>query len=148
MMKDLFFDILPFLCTGIALVLLFRPRRDSTPPASNPTPTPTPTPTPAPQSLPVSTGPIVYFATNDFGLPDREYRFDYRKEGASWRAYIVKMPSLRGRSSSFHITHRLGTPAEPFVCWDQALKNLEDAQTVSRVWADNLQEYIATGKRF
>ena len=141
-MKDFFFNILPFLCTGFALVLLFRPRRNSTPP------TPTPTPTRAPRITAESTGPIVYFATNDFGLPDREYRFDYRREGASWRAYILKKPSLRGRSGSFYVTHRLGTADAPYVCWDRPLRKLEDAQNVSRVWADHLQEYIATGKRF
>ena len=142
-MKDFFFDILPFLCTGLALVLLFRPRRSSDPQPQN-----TSRPAPARQASPNQTGPIVYFASNDFGLSDREYRFDYRKEQGFWKAYIIKMPGLRGRSGSFHITHRLGTADAPFVCWDTPLRSLEDAQTVSRVWADHLQEYIATGKRF
>lgn len=140
-MKDLFFDILPFLCTGLALVLLFRPRRSSNSQPQN-------TNRPTRQAAPEQTGPIIYFATNDFGLSDREYRFDYRKEQGFWKAYILKMPSLRGRSGSFHITHRLGTADAPFVCWDTPLRSLEDAQNVSRVWADHLQEYIATGKRF
>ncbi len=136
---DWFFDILPFLCTGLVLCLFGRfCRRNSAAPA-RPS---------AAQPSSNSTGPIVYFATNDFGLSDREYRFDYRKEQGFWKAYILKMPSLRGRSGSFHVTHRLGTADAPFVCWDQPLRTLEDAQNVSRVWADHLQEYIATGKRF
>ena len=141
MMKDLFFDILPFLCTGLALVLLFRPRRSSNSRPQN-------TNRPTRQAAPEQTGHIIYFATNDFGLSDWEYRFDYRKVQGVWKAYILKMPSLRGRSGSFHITHRLGTADAPFVCWDTPLRSLEDAQNVSRVWADHLQEYIATGKRF
>lgn len=141
-MSEWFFDILPFLCTGLALFLLVRSAGNTNSRPQNNRQAPTR------QATPEQTGPIIYFATNDFGLSDREYRFDYRKEQGFWKAYILRMPSLRGRSGSFHITHRLGAADAPFVCWDRPLRTLEDAQTVSRVWADHLQEYIATGKRF
>ena len=142
-MLDVFWDFLPFLCTALALYLFGRfCRRSRAVPAQSSAAQP------ASQPSADSTGPIIYFATNDFGLPDREYRFDYRKEQGFWKAYILKMPRLQGRSGSFAVTHRMGNTGTPYVCWDRPLRTLEDAQNVSRVWADHLQEYIATGKRF
>lgn len=94
-------------------------------------------------------GPMIYFATNDFGLNDCEYRFLYKMVGESWRAYIQKMPSLNGRDGSGGITHRLfDEQGNAYVCWDSAITSLESMQTVARTWADLVQEYIATGKRF
>lgn len=94
------------------------------------------------------TGPMVYYANNKHGLRDKEYRFNYKKVDGSWRAYILRMPSLRGRSEDGHTTHRFWDGTKPYVCWDRPVKTLSDMQTISRVWADNIQEYIATGKKF
>lgn len=94
------------------------------------------------------TGPIVYYAANGYGIGDREYRFNYKKVGGSWRAYILKMPSLRGRAGDGHSTHRLWDGDKPYICWDRSVNSLNDMQSISRVWADSVQEYIATGKRF
>lgn len=126
--------------------------------ASQPTAGPTPQPRPAPRPQPVSrptgngeTGPMIYFANDPHGQGDREYRFNYKLVNGSWRAYILKMPSLRGRDAGGVVTHRLfenGNPNVCWVCWDSPVRTLEDMQTISRVWADHIQEYIATGKRF
>lgn len=94
------------------------------------------------------TGPMVYFANDKHGGKDREYRFNYKKVNGSWRAYILRMPSLGNRSTDGHATHRLWDGSKPYVCWDSPVNSLSDMQTISRVWADNIQEYIATGKRF
>lgn len=94
------------------------------------------------------TGPMIYYANDRHGRRDREYRFNYKKVGGSWRAYILRMPDLRGRDASGTVTHRLYDNGHPYVCWDSAVNSLKDMQTISRVWADNIQEYIATGKRF
>ena len=40
------------------------------------------------------TGPLVYYANDRHGGKDREYRFNYKKVNGSWRAYILRMPSL------------------------------------------------------
>ena len=35
-----------------------------------------------------------------------------------------------------------------YVCWDTPIAQIKDMQNVSKFWADNILEYIATGKRF
>lgn len=94
------------------------------------------------------TGPMVYYANDNYGCRDKEYRFNYKKVNGSWRAYILRMPSLGIRSREGHATHRLWDGSKSYVCWDRSVNTLSDMQTISRVWADNIQEYIATGKRF
>ena len=94
------------------------------------------------------TGPMVYYANDRHGRRDKEYQFNYKKIGGSWRAYILRMPSLGSRDSSGAVTHRLYDNGQPYVCWDSTVTSLKDMQTISRVWADSIQEYIATGKRF
>lgn len=94
------------------------------------------------------TGPMVYFANDRHGRRDKEYQFNYKIVGGSWRAYILRMPNLGNRDSSGAVTHRLYDNGRPYVCWDTPVNSLKDMQTISRVWADNVQEYIATGRRF
>ena len=94
------------------------------------------------------TGPMVYFANDRHGRSDREYRFNYKKVNGSWRAYILRMPNLCGRDAGGMATHRLFDNGQPYVCWDSRVSTLKEMQTISRVWADSIQEYIATGKRF
>ena len=103
---------------------------------------------PAARSNITETGPMVYFANDRHGRRDKEYRFNYKKVGDGWRAYILRMPSMEGRSSDAAITHRLHDAEGYYVCWDQPIHTLKEMQTVSRVWADSIQKYIATGKRF
>ena len=65
------------------------------------------------------------------------------------RAYILRMPSLCGRPSDGHTTHRWSdADGNHWVCWDSPVTSLTEMQSVSRLWADSVQEYIATGKRF
>lgn len=94
------------------------------------------------------TSSVVYFANGNDKNADREYRFNYKKVNGSWRAYILRMPDLKGRNSSGVVTHRLYDSDKPYVCWDRPVDTLEDMQTISKVWADSIQEYIATGKTF
>ncbi len=101
------------------------------------------------------TGVMVYYANDRHGRSDREYRFNYKRmydtsfQKYCWRAYIVRMPSLCGRDPDLHKTHRFTNGSGQYwVCWDSPVNTLKDMQTISRVWADSLQEYIATGKRF
>lgn len=91
---------------------------------------------------------VVYFANDPHHQADREYRFQYTESGGSWRAYILRMPSLEGRDPSGAVTHRLYADGRPYVCWDREVRSLGDMQAISRLWADSIQEYIATGKRF
>lgn len=101
------------------------------------------------------TGAMVYYANDRHGRSDREYRFNYKKvydtqfQKYCWRAYIVRMPSLCGRDPDLHKTHRFTNGSGQYwVCWDSPVNTLKDMQAISRVWADSLQEYIATGKLF
>ena len=94
------------------------------------------------------TGPVVYFANARRSQHDREFRFNYKKVGDGWRAYILRMPALGLRSSAAHLTHRHWDGNKPYICWDQTVQSLGDMQNISRVWADNIMTYIATGKSF
>ena len=91
---------------------------------------------------------MIYFANGEQSLRDMEYRFNFKVVNGSWRAYILKMPDLGGRDSSFTITHRLRDGEGVYVCWDTAVASLKDMQTIARVWANHIQEYITEGKRF
>lgn len=98
---------------------------------------------------------MIYYANDRHGRPDKEYRFQYKwvydtvLNAYTWRAYIIRMPDLCGRDPDLHKTHRWRNGAGQYwVCWDSVLPTLKDIQSVSRVWADAIQEYIATGKRF
>lgn len=94
------------------------------------------------------TGPMVYYASNSFGLKDKEYIFKYKKVGSGWRAYILRTPPFGTRDTSGIITHRLFDGQKSYVCWDTEVADLKGIQAVSKLWANLIQEYIATGKRF
>ncbi|MBQ8642511.1 MAG: hypothetical protein IJ480_09875 [Clostridia bacterium] len=100
------------------------------------------------QSYAAEVGPVVYYANTDNHSADNEFQFHYKKVNGSWRAYIIRMPSLNGRSDESHIIHRYIDNDSYYVCWDRPVNSLVDMQNVSRVWADHITEYIATGKRF
>lgn len=95
------------------------------------------------------TDPMVYYANDTHGATDKEYRFNYKKVNGAWRAYILRMPSLGNRDARSIPTHRLwDDDNKPYICWNSSVTSLKDIQNISRVWADSIQEYIATGKRF
>lgn len=94
-------------------------------------------------------GEIIYFANDNHGSFDKLYKFNYVKHDNYWRAYIIRMPSLNMRNTSQAITHRLHDPDRgDYVCWDTPINNIRDMINVSKLWADCIQEYIATGKTF
>lgn len=95
------------------------------------------------------TGSMIYFANDRHYQADKEYRFNYKKINGAWRAYILRMPDLHGRDGRSIPTHRLWDENQkPYICWNTTITSLKDMQNISRVWADSIQEYIATGERF
>lgn len=120
------------------------------PPAARPVQEARPAPNrplvPAARDNITETGPMVYFANDRHGRPDKEYRFNYKKVGGSWRAYILRMPSLEGHSSGSGTIHRLHDSDGYYICWDSPVNTLKGMQNVSRRWADCIQEYISTGR--
>ena len=114
-------------------------QRNSAPPPSH-------SPVPA-NALAGETGPMIYFANNPHNLPDKEYRFSYKRVGGTWRAYILRTPSYAGRSINT-VPHRLTDAGRPYICWSGSVGSLEEIQTVSRVWANRAQDYLATGTGF
>lgn len=114
--------------------------------------TPAATPRVVQQSPPLSqrteTGRMIYFANDRHGRKDKEYHFNYKKIDGAWRAYILRMPDLGSRDPNSIPTHRLWDNDQPYICWNGRVTSLKDIQTISRHWADAIQEYIETGKRF
>lgn len=98
----------------------------------------------------MTTSVMNYYADNPFGSEDNLFQFQYKKKNGKWYAYIRKMPDLKNRNTSLAKTHRLfeQETQSHYVCWDTPLRTLHDAQTVSKLWADKITEYIATGKEF
>ena len=145
-------------CTGVGYYCYRRDKRAAEAAANRrrerrPAPAPAPAPVPAARRTVqdrqvTETGSMVYFANDRHAQADKEYRFNYKLVGGSWRAYILRMPDLAGRNGGASVTHRLYDGGSPYICWDSAVTSLKDMQTISRVWADNIQEYIATGRTF
>ncbi len=92
------------------------------------------------------TGPMIYFANDRHGRSDKEYRFNFKKVGGGWRAYILRMPNLGTRDSGSAVIHRLHDDGGYYICWDRQVNSLKDMQTISRRWADSIQEYLSTGR--
>ncbi len=138
---------------GIIAIACFVCQKKKKSTQTQPTPTVTrPATRPAPRPVPLAqrneTGPMVYYANDRHGRQDREYRFNYVKVDGAWRAYILRMPDLGQRDPGSIPTHRLWDNGRPYICWNSRVVNLKDMQNISRVWADSVQEYIATGRRF
>lgn len=95
-------------------------------------------------------GPVIYYGNTNHNVKDVEFRFKYVMKDGSWRAYILRQPSFNGRNDSLTITHRYRDPENNlhYVCWDTPLYQIKDIQIVSKAWADNILEYIATGTKF
>lgn len=98
----------------------------------------------------IEIGPVIYYGNTNHNAKDVEFRFKYVMKNGSWRAYILRHPSFNGRDESLTITHRYRDPENNllYVCWDTPLYQIKDIQSVSKAWADNILEYIATGTRF
>ena len=76
----------------------------------------------------------------------KDYSFTYTLTAGSWRVYINTAPNYGRRSSSSIDTHRLDISNHPYICWDQPINTLSQAQGVSALWADCTERYIATGR--
>lgn len=94
------------------------------------------------------TGSMIYMANGARPGQDNEFRFNYKKCGSGWRAYIIKMPSLGSRDSGVGVTHRFHDQEGYYVCWNSTIPTLKQMQTTSKIWADNIQKYIQTGQSF
>ena len=97
-----------------------------------------------------STAEMEYFANNPHNHKDNHFTFRFKHIKHEWLIYIEKMPSLNGRSSDAHSTHRYtdSLNGKRYVCRKPQPITLADAQAVARVWADNILEYIVKGTTF
>ncbi|MGN0437784.1 MAG: hypothetical protein ACI4F4_04615 [Lachnospiraceae bacterium] len=95
-------------------------------------------------------GPVIYYGNSNHNASDVEFKFKYVFKNGGWRAYIIRQPSFNGRDEALAITHRWRDPDNNmyYVCWDTPVTQIKDMQIISKAWADNILEYIATGKRF
>lgn len=76
----------------------------------------------------------------------RDYSFTFALVDNGWRIYINNSPNYRNRPSGAHESHRLGIGTRPYICWDQPLSTISQAQGVAALWADSTENYIATGR--
>jgi hypothetical protein len=77
------------------------------------------------------------------------FRFSFEKHrNGEERIYILAQPSYRGRSTDGHSTHRYGLGSRPYICYEPAPKNRDEAINIAKAWAENTEKYIASGKKF
>lgn len=76
----------------------------------------------------------------------RDYSFTFTLVDNGWRIYINNSPNYRNRPSGAHESHRLSIGTRPYICWDQPLVTISEAQGVAALWADSTENYIATGR--
>ena len=88
----------------------------------------------------------VYYRTKD-GRADYGFEVEQKSDG-SWRPYITRQPSYRGRDTGAHPTHRLSDSKGKYVCWTKQLKSEQEARRVAAAWADKTQDYIRTARGF
>lgn len=90
---------------------------------------------------------LVYYI-NGYGYEnDGKFVFKIKRHATNdWRAYIVQMPDLEGRSSSLHDTHRLHDESGYYVCIQGKITSREDMIGVAKYWATRLHNYIKTGE--
>lgn len=93
-------------------------------------------------------GPVHYEADSAYGRADRNYTFFYKKVSGSWRAYILRTPDPGSRDRSASVVHRLQDSTGYYICWDRSVATLRDMEAISHVWANSIQTYIHTGRRF
>ena len=78
-----------------------------------------------------------------------DYRFSFEEVSRNnWRAYILKQPSYRSRSTTSHATHRLQDGNRLYVCTSKTIGSLAEARHLASLWADCTEDYIRRGQRF
>lgn len=82
-----------------------------------------------------------------------EYTFGFRQEGGKVEVDIEATPSLKGRDSGGHSTHRLPSPhsatgTKICVAQPETVRTMEQAKRFAQGWAESMQDYIDKGTRF
>lgn len=76
------------------------------------------------------------------------WSFEEQSDGEV-RIYIVSQPSYGGRDAGAHETHRYGLGSgRPYICYEPAPDNREDAIEVAKAWAERTEKYILWGITF
>ena len=88
-----------------------------------------------------------YVAPGRSPVSQRSYRFQIKKVGGEYRAYILNSPSYLNSSTDGHSTHR-HYDGRYYVCWSTPVRNQSDMVNIARQWADCTQKYIEYGTRF
>ena len=89
---------------------------------------------------------LTYFIDGYGVQHDGKYVFELKKVNDSWRAYIVRTPSLVGRDTSATIIHQLSDNGRKYVCVSGAVSSKETMKSIAKQWARGLQNYIVTGQ--
>jgi len=88
-----------------------------------------------------------YVAPGRSSLLQRSYRFQIKRVGSEYRAYILSCPSYLNRSTDGHSTHR-HYDGRYYVCWSTPVRSQSDMVNIAQQWANCTQKYIEYGIRF
>ena len=88
-----------------------------------------------------------YVAPGRSPVSQRSYRFQIKRVGGEYRAYILNSPRYLSRSTDGHSTHR-HYDGRYYVCWSTPVRSQSDMVNIARQWADCTQKYIEYGTRF
>lgn len=89
---------------------------------------------------------LTYFVDGYGVQRDGKYVFELKQVNNSWRAYIVRTPSLVGRDTSATVIHQLSDAGRKYVCISGEVPTKQMMINLAKQWARGLQNYIATGE--
>ncbi|HIS37543.1 TPA: hypothetical protein IAC10_13135 [Candidatus Scatousia excrementigallinarum] len=89
---------------------------------------------------------LTYFIDGYGAYKDGKYVFEIKKVGETWRAYIVRTPSLAGRDSASAVVHQLSDSGRKYVCISGAVASKTTMIALAKQWSRGLQNYIETGQ--
>lgn len=89
---------------------------------------------------------LTYFIDGYGAYKDGKYVFEVKKVGETWRAYIVRTPSLAGRDSSSAVVHQLSDSGRKYVCISGTVASKTTMIALAKQWSRGLQNYIETGQ--
>lgn len=82
------------------------------------------------------------------GRDGERYNFEVEETPTTFRIYIVRQPSYRGRDTSLHATHRLMEDGRYYICWAGNIRSSSHVHGVIKLWVHLTEKYIRTGARF
>lgn len=86
------------------------------------------------------------FYSVDYAGSSYEFEFEYTHDSTNgYRAYIIRSPEYRDRSTALTKTHRIKEGNQYYVCWSEKIWSEESLDAVVALWCKATVMYIVLG---